>query len=588
MTQTPPDVAPAPAPEEPQRAGTPTSLAAPSLRGARAAAFRARILPWLERLPRLAGVVLRVVVALAAAAALGTYLVLGIIHLRHPFELEWMEGGMLDEVRRVLGGQKLYVKPTLEYVPFLYAPLYFYVAAAFSKVLGVSFFSARLVSYLASLAAIALVARFVHRETGAKFAALLAAGVFAGTYHLSAGFYDIARVDSLFVLLLLSALYVVRFRRSARSGVAAAALFTLALLTKQSASVIFVPAAAYVLLTERRRGLVFAAAGTVMMVGSVLVLDRIHDGWFWYFAFWLPRQHPWVAQMWTDFWLEDLMRPLSVSCLLALFYVTVDRGVFSSSHRPATEPGDSPGRGSAPAVATQAGEGSALAVASRPDQGSAFAVSLPGSRYFYLFAAAGMLGASWAGRLHAGGWPNVIMPGFAILAILFGLGLHAVLDAAAGLAAPRRHRIEAFLLAVAAIQFASLAYKPSRYVPKSRDARAGQHLIDKIRKIEGEVFVPAHGYLAQLAGKRAYAHQMAIIDIIGIGGGQAGVDLRAEIEQAISQKRFNAIITDIGFFMPEIQRSYRRDGNIFEDEKVFWPVTGLHIRPDSLYVPKKK
>ncbi|XYI00942.1 ArnT family glycosyltransferase [Sorangium sp. So ce1128] len=586
MTQKSPDVVPAPASHEPQRARTPTPLAVPSRWSARAAAFRARVLPWIERLPRFAVVFLRVVVALAAAGAIGTYLVLGIIHLRYPFEIEWMEGGMLDEVRRALAGQKLYVKPTVEYVPFLYAPLYFYVAAAFSKVLGVSFFSARLVSYIASIAAVALVARFVHRETGGKLAALLAAGVFAATYHLSAGFYDIARVDSLFVLLLLAALYVARFRRSARSAVAAAALFTLALLTKQSASVIFLPIAAYLVLAERRRGLVFAASGAAMMVGSVVVLDRIHDGWFWYFVFWLPRQHPWVSRMWVDFWVEDLMRPLSVSCLLALFYAMIGRRVISPSDARLAEPGPA-GRGAEPDGGQAPGPYYA-AVPARPAQGATFAIALEGGRHFYLFAATGMLGASWAGRLHAGGWPNVIMPGFAILAIYFGLGVQTVLDAAAGLAAHRQHRVEVFLLAVAALQFACLAYNPSRYVPKSQDAKAGQQLLDKIAKVDGEVFLPAHGHLATLVGKHPYAHEMAIVDILGIGGGPAGADLRADIEKAISEKRFNAIFSDTDFFKKQIEQSYRQGGKVFEDKKVFWPVTGHRVRPERIYVPKNK
>ncbi|WP_437281157.1 glycosyltransferase family 39 protein [Sorangium sp. So ce375] len=571
MTQPAPDVAPEPASDEPQRPGVPAPHAAPPSLRARVASFRLRVLPWLERLPRFAVVCLRVLVALAAAGAIGTYLVLGIIHLRFPFEIEWMEGGMVDEVRRVLEGQKLYVKPTVEFVPFLYAPLYLYVVAAFSKVFGVGFFSARLTSYLASIAATALVARFVHRETGRKLAALLAAGVYAGGYHLSAGFYDIARVDSLFVLLLLAALYVLRFRRSLGSAVGAAALFTLALLTKQSASVIFVPVAAHALLSQRRRGLVFAATGAAMMVGSVAVLDRIHDGWFWYFVFWLPRQHPWVPRMWVDFWLDDLMRPLSVSCLLAIFYVMVDRRVLSHH---AAEPGALEGAPSASALPP-------------PSPGAVAGVSLNDARYFYLFAAAGMLAASWAGRLHSGGWPNVIMPGFAIVAILFGLGIQTALDAAAGLSAPRRHRVEAFLLMVAAVQFACLAYKPSRYVPLSKDVKAGEQLLSKIRAIEGDVFVPAHGHLATLAGKRPYAHEMAVWDILGIGGGPAGADLRADIEKAIASKRFGAIVSDTDFFKKEIQRAYREDSKIFSDNKVFWPVTGFRVRPERIYVPKK-
>ncbi|AUX41179.1 uncharacterized protein SOCE26_025890 [Sorangium cellulosum] len=562
MTQNLLDEAPEPAPEEPRGAATPARLTQ-SLWGARAAALRARVVPWLDRLPGFGVMSLRVVIALAAVAAVVTYVVLGIVHLRYPFEIEWMEGGMLDEVRRALEGQKLYVKPTVEFVPFIYSPFYFYVAAAFSKVLGLSFFSARLVSFLASLGVIAFVARFVHRETGGKLAAFLAAGVFAGTYHLSAGFYDIARVDSLFVLLLLGALYLVRFRRSLASHVAAAALFTLALHTKQSASVIFLPVAAHVLLSNWRRGLVFSAAGAVMMVGSVLLLDWIHDGWFWYFVFWLPRQHPWVSRMWTDFWRYDLMTPLSVSCLFALYYWAVGRVAFALP-------------------AARAAEGSVP-----QDGGSAFAPPFDESRRFYLFAAVGMLGASWAGRLHSGGWPNVIMPGFAILSILFGLGLQAGIEAAARLAAPRRLRVEAFLLAVAAVQFACLAYDPDRYVPKPKDAEAGNHLLDRMRKYEGDIFLPAHGHLVTLVGKRPYAHEMAIGDILGIGGGPAGVDLRASIAKAIADRRFGAIITDTDFFKKEIQQSYRREGRVFEDKKVFWPVTGFRARPEAVNIPKK-
>src|SRR5262249_52972427 len=46
-------------------------------------------------------------------------------------------GGMIDEVRRVLDGRKLYDNPTLDYVPFIYTPLWFYLAAASSLVFGV-------------------------------------------------------------------------------------------------------------------------------------------------------------------------------------------------------------------------------------------------------------------------------------------------------------------------------------------------------------------------------------------------------------------------------------------------------------------
>ena len=48
---------------------------------------------------------------------------------------------MVTHVERVLHGQRLYVPPTIEFVPFIYGPIYFWVAAAFltSVVVGVVF-----------------------------------------------------------------------------------------------------------------------------------------------------------------------------------------------------------------------------------------------------------------------------------------------------------------------------------------------------------------------------------------------------------------------------------------------------------------
>src|SRR6185312_9148624 len=221
---------------------------------------------------------------------------------------------------------------------------------------------------------------------------------------------------------------------------------------------------------------------------------------------WLPRQHPWVKAMWTDFWRVDLLTPLGVSCLVGLFYVTVDRGL----------------------------EG----------------------RRFYLAAAAGALGVSWIGRLHAGGWPNVIMPGFAFLAILFGLGLQAGRDLGRGVEAPRRRSVELLCLLVAGLQLVLLGYDPRRFVPTAKDRDAGYAFIESLRKIDGDVYVPAHPYLAALAGKPQHAHEMAIVDILGIDGKVPGAELRKQLEETVKAKKFAAIIVDTGFLVREAEASY--------------------------------
>jgi hypothetical protein len=482
---------------------------------------------------------LRPLAITCAATAIGVYLTLGIIHLRYPFELEWMEGGMLDSIQRVAAGQKLYVKPTVEFVPYIYAPLYFYVAALFGKILGVGFLSARLVSYVASVGVLAFVFRLVQRETRNRIAAFCAAGLFAGTYHLAAGFYDIARVDSLFVLLALSGLYTLRFRESVASRVAAAALFTLAFLTKQSALVIFAPVALEVLYRERKRGLVFALAGIGFMAVATRLLNWAHEGWFSYYVFLIPKQHPFVEKMWWAFWAADLMAPLAVGIVLSLFFLIVQKGA--------------------------------------------------SGRSFYFMSSGGMLTASWVGRLHTGGWPNVIMPGFAMIAVLFGLGLHAGVMRAADLPKPVRQNAEAFFLVLAILQFACLVYDPRRYIPSARDRHAGEGLLEQIRAVDGDVYVSAHGHYTNLVGKRSFAHEMAIEDILSIRGGRAGppaVDLREGIKRAFVERRFAAVVSDGDWFRREIEVGYERRADMFTNREVFWPVTGFRARPKTLYLRK--
>ena len=78
---------------------------------------------------------------LAAFASLYLLACLGVttLHVGYPFALEWMEGGSVDHVRRILAGRPIYIEPTLEFAPFIYTPLYFYLGAAVASVAGVDF-----------------------------------------------------------------------------------------------------------------------------------------------------------------------------------------------------------------------------------------------------------------------------------------------------------------------------------------------------------------------------------------------------------------------------------------------------------------
>lgn len=68
------------------------------------------------------------------------YVLTALARISYPYELEAMEGGMVDHVLQILDGGRLYGPPSIQFVPYAYPPLYYYLAAALSHVLPVGFF----------------------------------------------------------------------------------------------------------------------------------------------------------------------------------------------------------------------------------------------------------------------------------------------------------------------------------------------------------------------------------------------------------------------------------------------------------------
>src|SRR5580704_3638324 len=74
------------------------------------------------------------------------FLYVALRRLHYPFELDRMESGMMTSVWRIAHGSPLYSAPSMEWVPFLYAPAFFYLSAALSRVTGLGYSTLRLVS----------------------------------------------------------------------------------------------------------------------------------------------------------------------------------------------------------------------------------------------------------------------------------------------------------------------------------------------------------------------------------------------------------------------------------------------------------
>ncbi len=423
----------------------------------------------------------------------------------YPFELEWIESGMLTSVLRLVHGQGLYVAPTLRFVPYLYAPLYFYVTAALTRLTGLganSYEALRLVSILSSFAAGATIFVFVYTESRNRLASLAAAGVYFGLYVAAGTFFDIGRVDSLFVLLLLLALFAQRRGYLILAGL----LWTLTFQTKQSIA----PLAVLVLLAEfprRRRLLLGLGTFAVTVIASVLLLNHATGGWYVFYVFGVTRALGLLPRQFVLYWPQVVLAPLAIAWVVIAAAVLLTRVRWRSA-----------------------------------------------AGYFYLAVSLALYGGIWFVESHKGASANTAMPIYAWTCVLFGLAaarllqpgetkpyvLHTAGTSSATGAEPTR----VLLLAAIAAQLFVLIYNPGAYIPSSLAYRSGQQLLTELRNLPGDVYVIDHGHDAVLAGKTPFAEGEALGAVIDAHLGDLSTGLRRQFDEALEQGRYSAVVID--------------------------------------------
>ncbi len=497
--------------------------------------------------------ILQTLLGLTSAAAIALFCYVGLRRMAYPFELEWMEGGILAHVQRVLAGESVYTAPSLLWTAFIYNPLYYFVAAAAARVTGEGLFALRLVSFLSTLGCLALLYRLAERQTRSPIAGLLAAGFFAATFERSGGWFDVARIDSLALLLSLAAMtsMVGLLQRKSEppaplslSALAVSGgLLSLAFLTKQSA-LILLPALAWSAYSARRlKGLLAFGVGSLALVGpSLAYLHWKSAGWYWYYALELPLAHSSNGReaLRIDFWQWELCAPQTFMAALALF-------------------------------------GGVLLLASpRAREGR------PDARALYVGSATLLIVESYITRLHMGSFLNDLMPMHAALALLGGLGFSSLCNLASR-GYSKAWVTSATLLALA--QFALLAYDPVRFLPPAGSTAAGNTLVRGLKKFNGDVLVFYHPHLTWLAGKRPHAHAMALVEIMYPARDPRGARelLKASVETAVREKTFEHLVVDEANFLvftPELRRHYYTRGEYFRRAPdVLYPTTGMHTRP---------
>ncbi len=434
---------------------------------------------------------------MALAVLSGAYILLffctAAMRASFPLQLEWLEGGVLDATGRVLTHQGVYVQPTHRFIPYIYTPLYYYVAAGAAKMGGLHFATLRVLSTLATAGCFVLVFTLARRlANGSRYAGLLAAGLFASLYGVSDSWYDLARVDMLFVLLVLAAIYASYRGHALLAGI----LFACAYQTKQAALLI----AVFVLLHEfgRMRKLLLGLGSFVLIAASsAYLLNRASGGWYAYYTVFLPRHHALVPRGVLVFLAKDLV----VHLLPALVLI----GMLG------------------------------LALWRRRE------LKVRDAR-FLIAVSLGTFLSAFAGRIHSGGSVNVVLQLDAWVAVLFGVALHRLLhpDVPGGSALPRRLAV----LGLGLLQFAIVVYLPTRLIPSPQSRREANLILDRLTRIPGDVYVADNAADLLERGRPSFANANAIFDVLRGDNGPRAEALRADLAQAFQQREFSAIVSE--------------------------------------------
>src|SRR5262245_30152441 len=159
-----------------------------------------------------------------------------------------MEGGMLHHALRFQTGAGIYHEPSIEFIPYLYTPLYPALLAMLGEVFGLTYTLGRVLSVL-SLLGIGVVAVISLCSPRSRHAALLPAvvgvvlalGLFAAAYPFMEGWYDLVRADALFLFLTTAGLVAAMHWADQGTGwrghgrvAAIGAIFAFAFFTKQT------------------------------------------------------------------------------------------------------------------------------------------------------------------------------------------------------------------------------------------------------------------------------------------------------------------------------------------------------------------
>ncbi|MFT4625854.1 MAG: hypothetical protein ACI8PZ_004525 [Myxococcota bacterium] len=534
--------------------------------------------------------------AVAVSAVLvGALVRVWAVRLTYPFDLEWMEGGILAHAWRILHLQPVYAPPSPEFVAFVYPPAYPALLAALGSVFGLSLPLGRAVSLLALAAATAALVVGV-RRTGARWpVALGSAAAFLGTYPQSGAFYDLTRGDTL-AIALAGWSVVLALGDGRRAPELAGLLLAAAIACKHNLAIFGLPVVLGLLIRDPSSALRYSLTAALPVLAGTAALQWASGGAFLTYLFEVPLSHP---VHWEQ-GLLDTVREWGVALPVLLPLGALALVVAAARQLP-------PQRAWLVVIPVWAGIALGWWCTSGPAPGwtrltfaAAWALAA-GPIAVAVLAGVSLRAAVWGGtaiswrdlvvaslcaasglaalymRAHHGGYVNVHAPLFWAAALGGGVLL--------GRLTTPWLRLTATTALIAQLAWSGSRLHPAQLMPTQADHDAGWRLVDQIRAVDGPVLSPFAAWLPVLAGQDPSVHAMAVWDC-NYRGGPYHHDLAA-IEQALREHRWSVVLAGTQGFIPALSKHYRRDSALFAPtDRSLMPMTGWKARPEWVLVPR--
>lgn len=411
----------------------------------------------------------------------------------YPYQIEWIEGSVLQHAVRILEGLPVYTTPDMTFAPALYTPLYYYAGALVSWLTTPGLPALRVVSLFGCVLAAVAVPCITWQLTRSRLAAWLALPLVMLPFRFTGMWFDVARVDSLWAgLLLMTVLLLCRCQSNnvRWNIVGAAGCYALAVMTKQT-SLFLAP---FLLLTATywagwRAAMQAGVITAIVLSAFVAFFQWQSHGLFWFYTMGMAGHHQMTGGFPWHFFKGDLLEAMPVLlCLVGVFLVACWRTSRSAC--------------------------------------IGWAGLLLGVMTMTLLA-----------RLYAGGAPNVTMTMHWFVLPLAVAGFHQLVMHNT----VWRGWIASILLAANIVWG---GFVPQWFVPSAADRAYGDALVARLAAVSGRVCLSRDAYLGWMAGKGFCAHETQLTDILNGGNPTLAAAVVQDARRRILGGYYDVIVVD--------------------------------------------